>query len=62
MNQKSYENGCRQATIEMSGGSYKVMMYGPENEETYLPYVCFHDEFKLAEKQAKVWIEKRGAK
>ena len=62
MNKKTYENGCRKATIEMSGGSYKVMMYGPENEETYLPYVCFHDEFKLAEKQAKVWIEKRVAK
>ena len=46
MNKKTYENGCRKATIEMSGGSYKVMMYGPENEETYLPYVCLHDEFK----------------
>ena len=62
MKKKTYENGCRKATIEMSGGSYKVLMYGPENEETYLPDVAFHDEFKFAEKQAKVWIAKRGAK
>ncbi len=61
MKKKTYENGRRKATVEMSGGHYKVLMYGPENEEVYLPDVEFHEEFKSAEKQAKVWITERGA-
>jgi hypothetical protein len=58
MKRRTYENGFRKATIEMSAGFYKVLMYSPENEEVYLPDVEFHDEFKSAEKQAKVWIAK----